>query len=178
MSRLKESNTRPDPGNFSSKTDIAVLEKRGILLVGRWWSMIRTEWRKKGKDLTSSSTQTLFTSPSLLLFSLLPSSYSSFIFLLLPLSSPPLPPLKHPKPLHILTLKLLRPQKLHIPQRICIQKRSFPFSILFFSSWSPSSSSSSSIFHDFPPIRFFKSTGLKNVGNMSLIIPFVKGGLG
>lgn len=47
--------------------------------------------KKRGKDLISSSTQTFFTSPSLLLFlfllPLFPSS-SSFIFLLLPLSSP------------------------------------------------------------------------------------------
>lgn len=34
------------------------------------------------------------------------------------------------------------------------------------------------IFQNFPPIRFFKSTGLKNVGNMSLIVPFVKDVLG
>lgn len=46
--------------------------------------------KKRGKDLTSSSTQTRFTSPSLLFFLLLPSSSSSFIFLLSPLSSPSL----------------------------------------------------------------------------------------
>jgi len=77
MSRLKESNTRPDPGNFSSKTDIAVLEKRGILLVGRWGLITRTKW-KKGEGFN------IFINPDSLYFSfssssfLLLSSFSSF----------------------------------------------------------------------------------------------------